>query len=338
MKSPFSRFTAWLSAPGPAGTARLAAVAGVFLILIILVSVGLSTLKPADTKEDAKPDAPKAQAQKPAPLRLDPTFDIVRVDRRGTDVIAGRAVPGAKVAAKIGDKVIGSAVATAKGEWVITVDQPLEPGNQEIYLEATLADGRVIRSVQSVVVIVPARDAQGSDPPLVVLSQPGEASRVLQGPAGEMAAGDLSLDSVDYDAKGALILSGKAKAGATIRPYLNNESLGVTKSGTTGRWTLTPDRVVKPGTYTLRIDELAADGKVVQRLELPFERASVEALAAAGAAGGNVIVQPGNSLWRIARRVYGGGESYTTIYQANSAAIKDPNLIYPGQVLALPGH
>jgi hypothetical protein len=142
--------------------------------------------------------------------------------------------------------VIGSAVATAKGEWVITVDQPLEPGNQEIYLEATLGDGRVIRSVQSVVVIVPARDAQGSDPPLVVLSQPGEASRVLQGPAGEMAAGDLSLDSVDYDAKGALILSGKAKAGATIRPYLNNESLGVTKSGTNGRWSLTPARLPPP--------------------------------------------------------------------------------------------
>ena len=49
-----------------------------------------------------------------------------------------------------------------------------------------------------------------------------------------------------------------------------------------------------------------------------------------------VFVQPGNSLWRIARRNYGRGIQYTVIYEANRRQIGDPSLIYPGQVFVLP--
>ena len=47
-------------------------------------------------------------------------------------------------------------------------------------------------------------------------------------------------------------------------------------------------------------------------------------------------MQPGNSLWRIARRSYGAGLRYTVIYEANRAQIGDPDLIYPGQVFVIP--
>ena len=49
-----------------------------------------------------------------------------------------------------------------------------------------------------------------------------------------------------------------------------------------------------------------------------------------------MIVQPGNSLWRIARRVYGSGFQYTVIYAANAGQIRDPDLIFPGQIFVLP--
>jgi nucleoid-associated protein YgaU len=49
-----------------------------------------------------------------------------------------------------------------------------------------------------------------------------------------------------------------------------------------------------------------------------------------------VVVQPGHSLWRIARRTYGDGVRYHVIYQANSEQIRDPDLIYPGQVFVMP--
>lgn len=47
-------------------------------------------------------------------------------------------------------------------------------------------------------------------------------------------------------------------------------------------------------------------------------------------------IERGDSLWRISRRTYGEGEHYTLIYDANREQIRNPDLIYPGQVFVLP--
>ena len=49
-----------------------------------------------------------------------------------------------------------------------------------------------------------------------------------------------------------------------------------------------------------------------------------------------IIVEPGNSLWRIARKTMGGGIFYSEIYKNNLMRIKNPDLIYPGQVFNIP--
>jgi nucleoid-associated protein YgaU len=54
-------------------------------------------------------------------------------------------------------------------------------------------------------------------------------------------------------------------------------------------------------------------------------------------AAGQVVIQPGNNLWRISRVIYGRGVQYTVIYEANRDHIRDPDLIYPGQIFATPG-
>lgn len=51
---------------------------------------------------------------------------------------------------------------------------------------------------------------------------------------------------------------------------------------------------------------------------------------------GKAIIRRGDNLWTIARRTYGEGIKYTTIYQANTGQIRDPDRIYPGQVFDLP--
>ena len=53
-------------------------------------------------------------------------------------------------------------------------------------------------------------------------------------------------------------------------------------------------------------------------------------------AAGKAIIRRGDNLWTIARRVYGEGIKYTTIYEANTGQIRDPHRIYPGQVFDLP--
>ena len=79
-------------------------------------------------------------------------------------------------------------------------------------------------------------------------------------------------------------------------------------------------------------DELGANGAVVQRVAEPFEPQT----AAAGGGPGTYTVQPGNSLWVIARKAYGNGTQYTVIFGANKEHIRDPNLIYPGQIITVP--
>ena len=47
-------------------------------------------------------------------------------------------------------------------------------------------------------------------------------------------------------------------------------------------------------------------------------------------------VQPGATLWAIAREQFGKGIMYVAVYEANKDQIRDPDLIYPGQVFRMP--
>ncbi|THD85810.1 LysM peptidoglycan-binding domain-containing protein [Aliigemmobacter aestuarii] len=49
-----------------------------------------------------------------------------------------------------------------------------------------------------------------------------------------------------------------------------------------------------------------------------------------------VTVQPGFTLWRIARENFGDGVMYVQVFEANRDKIRDPDLIYPGQVFTIP--
>jgi nucleoid-associated protein YgaU len=49
-----------------------------------------------------------------------------------------------------------------------------------------------------------------------------------------------------------------------------------------------------------------------------------------------ITVQPGFTLWGIASESYGDGLLYVQVYEANKDQIRDPDLIYPGQVFTVP--
>jgi nucleoid-associated protein YgaU len=101
---------------------------------------------------------------------------------------------------------------------------------------------------------------------------------------------------------------------------------------------------VAPGVYTLRVDQVGADGDVVSRIETPFLREEIEAVAAVLAdqpeqddfVVAQRTVERGNTLWAIAREKYGEGILYVHVYEANKDQIRDPDLIYPGQIFVLP--
>lgn len=281
----------------------------------------------------------------PAPQRVAPSFDVVRVSPDGMAVIAGRAEPGTLVIVMDGDQEIGRATADARGEWVLVPTSPLASGTRELSLVGKLpGDAGEARSERVVVVVVPDRataQARSESPLAVAVPRDArvEASQPLQVPPAPAAqrAGDgasLALDTVDYDGEGEVVFAGRAPAGTRVNLYVDGKSIGSAVADASGRWSLKPEAPLAPGLYTLRVDQLGPDGRVVQRVELPFSRA--EPASDGPAPVDRIVVQPGNSLWRIARRVYGEGIRYTVIYQANRQMIRDPNLIYPGQVFEVP--
>jgi hypothetical protein len=143
----------------------------------------------------------------------------------------------------------------------------------------------------------------------------------------------VSLDTIDYDGKGRVVFSGKAKVGDTVQVYVDNWLAGTATTDAEGRWTIQPTAGLQPGTHQIRVDQVSEKGTVLARIELPFVRAQPFTSLPNYSV---VIIQPGNNLWRIAARVYGDGLRYTDIFQANADQIRNPDLIYPGQVFGLP--
>jgi nucleoid-associated protein YgaU len=302
-----------------------------------------------------------------------PSFDVVRVNPSGDAVIAGRAAPDADVTILDQGKVIGSVKADGRGEWVFLPDSALDPGEHSFTLESTPDDApedatSKQESETSVVVLVPqvAKDIAGrtSEQPsgalaievpksgtgptrvLNVPNQPAETS------AGAPKAPEIA--AIDYDPEGRAVLSGRAPEGARLFVYLDNESIGEAVADENGLWTFTPATPIAPGLHVIRVDQVDETGKVLARAQTPFEQAAVPLAAQAGAAQqqtatgttaensvaaageGRIVVQPGNSLWKLARESYGQGVRYTVIYEANKEQISNPDLIYPGQVFAVP--
>ncbi|TDE40826.1 LysM peptidoglycan-binding domain-containing protein [Antarcticimicrobium sediminis] len=154
----------------------------------------------------------------------------------------------------------------------------------------------------------------------------------------------IALDTISYTEAGDVLLSGRAGVLSVVRVYLDNEVVADLAAGDDGRWK-GQLKDVEPGVYILRLDEVNAAGEVVSRLETPFKREPPEALrlpapdtsATNGApAIRAVTVQKGDTLWAISRDRYGEGLLYVRVFEANRDRIRDPDLIYPGQVFNIP--
>ncbi len=126
---------------------------------------------------------PEVEITPLAPTAIVPSFDVVRVEPSGDVVIAGTAAPGADVEVLDGVATIATAQANAGGEWALALDQPLSPGTHDLSIRTRSPNrAEVALSDQRVAVSVPET---GGDEVLVVVSEAGEASEVLQVPAAE---------------------------------------------------------------------------------------------------------------------------------------------------------
>ena len=379
---------------------------------------------------DPQPAAEEAPAAEPAEAPTAPVIDTWRVAADGEAVVSGTAAPGATVQVVVDEVIVASGEVTASGDFALLFTLPPNPKPSLMWLSASLNDQPPVLSAQMValgpiegpkpettVAAAPAEDpaatetlaaaAEPATPPALLLSEDGAV--VLQDPGQPEASATTTvmIDTIAYTPEGEVQVGGRGTAGASLRIYLDNAEKLTLQIPATGVWSTTlPD--TPPGVYTLRVDQLDAEGKVTSRFETPFKRETIEALAAVqgtapqptvpgeavaeaptqpamaeepgapeapaetaastepvtetaaldqpapaaeapeapavtqadapapASAPVTVTVQPGFTLWGIAQERYGDGVLYVQVFEANKDKIKDPNLIYPGQVFSVP--
>ncbi|MDC0656414.1 LysM peptidoglycan-binding domain-containing protein [Leisingera sp. SS27] len=189
--------------------------------------------------------------------------------------------------------------------------------------------------------------AQPQDQAVAVLRADQDGIEVVQPavPADAELSKEVALDAISYNGTGGVELTGRARPKARVRVYVDNQPVAELNAAEDGQWNGRLEDVA-PGVYTLRLDEIeAATGKVVSRLETPFKREAPEALPQPEPEEDPqqpvplvraVTVQKGDTLWAISQQKFGSGFLYVRLFEANKGAIRNPDLIYPGQVFTIP--
>jgi len=287
-------------------------------------------------------------------------FDIVRVDAEGHAVVAGHAEPNSTIQLTLDGVPIEKVETDASGNFVALLDIPIQMSGA-LAMTGEGEDGVPVGDgVQTVLIAPPSMRASDSTSEETTLSQAGVLSDQTTGVAPQVLLADdtgiavlqdgndypavenIVIDAITYDPGGDVALSGRGQGGANLRIYLDNTPIDTASISESGQWRL-PLSDVDSGIYTLRVDELAADGTVTSRTETPFKREEPTQLAAVQERVESpqkrveaVTVQPGSTLWAIARDHLGGGPLYVRVFELNKDQIRDPDMIYPGQVFEIP--
>ncbi len=355
-------------------------------------------------EDAAGTDAVAAVSDLPPAVQVEPpSLDLVRVEQDGSALVAGSAEPASDLSLRVTGQEIVAVPADGQGNFVAMFNLAPSPAPRVLSLVMELPDGTEVPAEGTVViaptvapVVAPAatdpatgETVAGAQAPVAeapaALLVTEEGARVLQSASDlppELVA-NVTIDTITYTPEGAVQLAGRGTPERLVRLYLDNAPLAEAAISGAGNWAVTLPEVA-PGLYTLRADQVDATGAVTSRFETPFQRETVEALAAAAAGAASaeagdgaaemaaedapapgagselaaqavdgaappepavaavppapvtVTVQPGFTLWQIATEQLGAGVRYVQVFEANRDQIRDPDLIYPGQVFAIP--
>jgi len=278
-----------------------------------------------------------------------PVLDVIRVSPDGMTVIAGSAMPNAEIYLLLDGVDNADATADRAGNFVLLSKLAPSDSPRLLSVEATDETGARVAAAQTLVVApiaAPVTVAEATDEAEtvtqstttpIVLQSDGQGVSLVQGGSTDGVA--LSIDTVSYSSAGDVQIAGRADSGAALRVYLNNALVAEVTGGDDGTWRADVANVAA-GAYDLRVDQLAADGAVIARSETRFIREAAAEIADAAGGAQNAIrvvtVERGFTLWGIAENMLGSGFDYVQIFNANRDQIRDPDLIYPGQVFTIP--
>jgi len=325
-------------------------------------------LSASNPQETATASPASAQDVARGPLAgAAPSFGTAGIDQEGNASFTGTATPGDTISLVMNGQPLGTTKADDKGNWTLGFKAP--SGEAQLMVSAQGDDGSVVIGPQRALVTPPAT-AGGL--PHITLKAADRTETLQEGNATPADAKiGLVVENIAGGGNGVATLKGRADAGATVKALVNRKPAGETRVAADGNWTLTVTNTGKSAN-TLRLELVDREGATLDQTDVPYKIARVPAKVAAAKAKTSAkpkrpkdesakklatVVEPatttdaasesakpkiikvrrGDSLWRIARRHLGKGRKWAAFYKANKHKIDNPDLIFPGQVLILPG-
>jgi nucleoid-associated protein YgaU len=322
---------------------------------------------PAPSSTTATTTAPGAT---PAPLGT-PDLQITAVEIEGSKLfIAGIARSGVTVRGLADGELVGQSRAGSNGHFVIEGNTQLSVGDHRISVEALNGAGQ-----RTVMVEVPFNRPAGEQVAAVAAPAVSSPMSTIDGGAFERLRNEVVrafnlLQNLYADAK---VPSGEEMAAARSSTSITLKSLTeyrLPADASVSARSIADNAAKDAASALAALDKLpndvAAVGAALKDLGDMIARAVGPALArqmdgseemaatpsspATGTDGSktfqqapltqsdrnSVIIRRGDTLWQISRRMYGQGVRYTTIYLANEAQIRNPDIIQPGQIFGVP--
>lgn len=269
------------------------------------------------------PDVPAPIVKKVVHNIQMPEFDIVRIDKTGHVIIAGRWSPNKNISVVVNGKIIATELTNEYGEFAYSSVRAWEPGN---YTIALLGVDPEIKSNDKVFVYISQRGVKNS----VSLLMTKDGSTLLQAPA-VLHDGDLSVSKIDYLAGGRVVVTGDALPRLRVSLTLNGKYMGFARVSDHKHFGLGADiGELEPGKeYELAIRLHDGDGRTISHVARKFIMPEMT-----GDEDTYYTVRRGDCLWIIARNFMRRGILFSIIAERNN--IKNPDLIFPQQRLQIP--
>ena len=307
------------------------------LLLLILISLSFGAYKyleiPSNNQEVKSAEEKNnselfvIEPEKNVLEKTQLTFDIVRITKNGDAVIAGRSKPNQIINLFDGNEKLGNITSDANGEWVWTSEFPLEYGIKKLYLK--FSENDVIHNSEQTIIVFLDKNSK-KEPIVFKTTMNGTNNSTILNL--EEIEENISLDFVEYSPTGKVLVSGRSEANEELSFFFDDDLVGKTLVGLDGLWKFEYDKKIKFGKINLRIDLLTNNELISMSTPIFMENMA----KIINNSDNRIVVQPGNSLWRIARKTLGGGVFYSEIFKKNALKIKDPDMIFPGQVFDLP--
>ena len=269
------------------------------------------------------PEVAVQQSAKPAKQIVTPEFDIVRIEKNGGVVIAGRWVPNHNISIMVNGRIIATERTNADGDFVYAPKNKWQPGNYTIALVGTDPE---VKSSEKVFVYISDQGAKNS----VSLLMTKDGSTLLQMPT-QLNDYDLNVSKIDYLDTGRIVVTGDGLPRLRVSLSLNDKYIGFARVSDHKHFGLGADvGELEPGKeYTLTVRMHDGDGRSISSVTHKFIMPEMT-----GDDDTYYTVRRGDCLWIIARNFMRRGILFSIIAERNN--IQNPDLIFPQQQLQIP--